>query len=52
LRVLLVKPRHFDIFLGFNPRHIGHIAGILLRSRQLMNPRAYLAEYSVFPETE
>lgn len=28
-------------------RHIGHLARILARSQQLMNPRAYLAEYRV-----
>lgn len=30
-----------------DPRHIGHMARILIRSQQLMNPRAYLAEYSI-----
>ena len=30
-----------------DPRQIGHMARILMRSQQLMNPRAYLAEYSV-----
>ena len=28
-------------------RHIGHLARILARSQQLMNPHAYMAEYSV-----
>jgi radical SAM superfamily enzyme YgiQ (UPF0313 family) len=33
-------------------RHIGHMARILIRSQKLMNPRAYLAEYSIPEEVE
>ncbi|HEY0308329.1 MAG TPA: radical SAM protein [Acidobacteriaceae bacterium] len=33
--------RHVDLL------HIGHLARILARSQQLMNPQAYLAEYKV-----
>lgn len=35
-----------------DPRHIGHMARILIRSQQLMNPRAYLAEYSIPADAE
>ncbi len=35
-----------------DPRHIGHLARILFRSQQLMNPRAYLAEYRVPADAE
>jgi len=33
-------------------RHIGHMARILARSQQLMDPRAYLAEYGVPTDSE
>jgi radical SAM superfamily enzyme YgiQ (UPF0313 family) len=33
-------------------RHIGHLARILTRSQQLMNPRAYMAEYGVPDDPE
>ena len=33
-------------------RHIGQMARILIRSQQLMNPRAYLAEYSIPADAE
>ncbi len=33
-------------------RHIGHMARILVRSQQLMDPRAYLAEYRIPTDVE
>jgi len=33
-------------------RHIGHMARILIRSQQLMDPNAYLAEYSIPTDSE